>query len=104
MPNLLIYADSFRSADMRHAIPLGVPDPILYAEAGGAKHVFTHSMEAPRLRALGLFEVHVSEEFGSDELADSGLAWKEIRAQLAVREVASLGIERASVPENFPVW
>ena len=30
---VLIYADSFRSADMRHAVPLGVPDPFLYAEA-----------------------------------------------------------------------
>ena len=29
---------------------------------------------------------------------------KEIRAELAVREVASLGLTRASVPENFPVW
>src|SRR5213078_3008752 len=102
--DVLIYADTFRSADMRHAIPLGVPDPILYAEAGGAKHVFTHSMEAARLRALGLFDVHVSEEFGADELVASGLSRKEIRAELAVREVASIGIERASVPENFPVW
>lgn len=104
MPDVLIYADSFRSADMRHAIPLGVPDPIFYAEAGGTKHVFTHSMEAPRLRSLGLFDVHVSEEFGADELAAAGLDSKEIRAQLAVREVASLGLKRASVPENFPVW
>jgi Xaa-Pro aminopeptidase len=102
--DVLIYADTSRSADMRHAIPLGVPDPILYAEAGGAKHVFTHSMEAARLRALGLFEVHVSEEFGSDELTASGMTRKEIRAELVVREVASLGITRASVPENFPVW
>jgi Xaa-Pro aminopeptidase len=102
--DVLIYADSFRSADMRHAIPLGVPDPILYAEAGGAKHVFTHSMEAPRLRALGLFDVHVSEEFGSDDLMEQGLGVKEIRAELAVREVASIGVTRASVPENFPVW
>jgi Xaa-Pro aminopeptidase len=104
MPDVLIYADTFRSADMRHAIPLGVPDPILYAEAGGAKHIFTHSMEAPRLRALGLFDVHVSEEFGLDELMGSGLKYREIRAELAVREVTSLGIERATVPENFPVW
>src|SRR3954454_13120359 len=72
MPDLLIYADTFRSADMRHAIPLGVPDPILYAEVGGAKHVFTHSMEAQRLRALGLFDVHLSDEFGLDELMGSG--------------------------------
>src|SRR5579862_7268883 len=104
MTDVLIYADTFRSADMRHAIPLGVPDPILYAEAGGAKHVFTHSMEAQRLRALGLFDVHVSEEFGLDELIDQGLPRREIRAALVVREVASLGITRASVPENFPVW
>ena len=104
MADVLIYADTFRSADMRHAIPLGVPDPILYAEAGGAKHVFTHSMEAARLRALGLFDVHLSEEFGSDELTAAGMTRKEIRAELAVREVASVGITHASVPENFPVW
>ena len=104
MTNVLIYADTFRSADMRHAIPLGVPDPILYAEAGGAKHVFTHSMEAQRLRALGLFDVHLSDEFGLDELMGSGMKVREIRAELAVREVASLGIKQATVPENFPVW
>jgi Xaa-Pro aminopeptidase len=104
MPDLLIYADSFRSADLRHAIPLGVPDPILYAEASGSKHVFTHSMEAARLRALGLFHVHLAEEFGFDELMASGLDRKEIRAHLAVREVQSLALKQATVPENFPVW
>ena len=104
MADVLIYADTFRSADLRHAIPLGVPDPILYAEAGGAKHVFTHSMEAARLRALELFDVHLSEEFGADELVASGMTRKEIRAELAVRQVASVGITHASVPENFPVW
>ena len=104
MTNALIYADTFRSADMRHAVPLGVPDPILYAEANGAKHVFTHSMEAPRLRALGLFEVHLADDFGLDELMASGLDRKEIRAQLAVREVQSIGLTQATVPENFPVW
>jgi Xaa-Pro aminopeptidase len=102
--DLLIYTDTFRSADMRHAIPLGVPDPILYAEASGAKHVFTHSMEAQRLRALGLFDVHLSDEFGLDELMGSGMKPGEIRAEVAVRQVASLGLERATVPENFPVW
>jgi Xaa-Pro aminopeptidase len=104
MADLLIYADTFRSADMRHAIPLGVPDPILYVETGGAKHVFTHSMEAQRLRALGLFDVHLSDDFGLDELLASGMKPREIRAELAAREVASLGIKQATVPENFPVW
>jgi Xaa-Pro aminopeptidase len=101
---VLIYADCFRSADMRHAVPLGVPDPFLYAEQSGSRHVFVSSMEAGRLRELGLFEVHPHEEFGMDELVASGLAPGEIDAQLALRAVAGLGIRRASVPGNFPVW
>jgi len=101
---VLIYGDSFRSADMRHAVPLGVPDPFLYAEEHGTRHVFTSSMEAARVRELGLFEVHIGEELGFDELLQSGLGWREIGAQLAVRAVAGIGVTRASVPENFPVW
>jgi Xaa-Pro aminopeptidase len=102
--SLLIYGDSFRSADMRHAVPLGVPDPFLYAEENGSRHVFASSMEAGRLRELGLFDVHVHEELGADELIESGVDRSELTAQLALRAVGSLGLKRASVPENFPVW
>jgi Xaa-Pro aminopeptidase len=101
---VLIFGDSFRSADLRHAVPLGVPDPFLYAEQNGSRHVFTSSMEAGRLRELGLFDVHSSEELGADELIGSGIDGRELSAQLALRAVASLGLERATVPENFPVW
>src|SRR5438874_4801654 len=89
---------------MRHAVPLGVPDPFLYAEENGSRHVFASSMEATRIRELGLFEVHVSEELGMDELIASGVDRRELDAQLALRAVASLGPTRASVPANFPVW
>jgi Xaa-Pro aminopeptidase len=102
--SLLIYADSFRSADLRHAVPLGVPDPFLYAEENGSRHVFVSSMEAARVRELGLFDVHVPEELGSDELMASGIDRRELDAQLALRAVGSLGLERASVPGDFPVW
>jgi Xaa-Pro aminopeptidase len=61
-------------------------------------------MEATRLRELGLFEVHVHEELGFDELMESGLDYRELGAQLALRAVASLGLDRATVPDNFPVW
>jgi Xaa-Pro aminopeptidase len=101
---VLIYADSFRSADMRQAVPLGVPDPFLYAEQNGTRHVFANSMEAARLRELGLFDVHVLEDFGIDELIDSGIPRPEVTAQVALRAVASLGLKRAAVPENFPIW
>jgi Xaa-Pro aminopeptidase len=101
---VLIYADSFRSADMRHAVPLGVPDPFLYAEQNGDRYVFANSMEAGRLRELGLFDVHVHEEFGFDELIASGIDRRELTAQLALRAAGSLGLKQATVPENFPVW
>lgn len=104
MANILICADSIRSADMRHAVPLAVPDPFIYAEADGVPCVFSNSMEAARLRELGLFEVHISEEFGIDELIAQKLPIRELRAQLAVREVASLGPKQFSIPESFPVW
>jgi Xaa-Pro aminopeptidase len=101
---VLIYGDSFRSADLRHAVPLGVPDPFLYAEQNGSRHVFASSMEAGRLRELGLFDVHAHEELGADELIESGIDRRELAAQLTLRAVGSLGLERATVPENFPVW
>lgn len=101
---VLIYADSFRSPDMRHAVPLGVPDPFLYAEQNGSRHVFASSMEAGRLRELGLFAVHPHEDFGLDDLVASGVGGGEVDAQLALRAVDSLGLKRASVPGNFPVW
>jgi Xaa-Pro aminopeptidase len=101
---VLIYADSFRSPDMRHAVPLGVPDPFLFAEENGNRHVFVSSMEATRLRELGLFDVHSHEELGQDELIASGIASSEVAAQLALRAVAGLGLKRASVPGDFPVW
>jgi Xaa-Pro aminopeptidase len=104
LADVLIYADSFRSADMRHAVPLAVPDPFLYAEASGGRHVVASSMEAARLEELGLFDVHVHEDYGIDELIEAGLERREIVAQLAARAVRALGIERASVPETFPLW
>ena len=101
---VLIYGDSFRSPDMRHAVPLGVPDPFLYAEENGSRHVFASSMEATRLRELGLFDVHVHEEFGYDELIASGIDRREVDARLALRAVASLELKHARVPDTFPVW
>ena len=101
---VLIYADTFRSPDMRYAVPLGVPDPFLYAEQDGGRHVFASSMEAGRLGELGLFAVHPHEEFGIDDLVASGVGAAEVDAQLALRAVESLGLKHASVPGTFPVW
>jgi Xaa-Pro aminopeptidase len=104
MPDVLIYGDTFRSPELRHEVPLGVPDPFLYVEQDGVRHIAIGSMEVPRLRALGLFELHPWDELGADELIAAGLSYPEMRAEVAVRAVAKLGMREAAVPETFPVW
>jgi Xaa-Pro aminopeptidase len=104
MPDVLIYADTFRSPEMRHAVPLGVPDPLLYLERDGERHVVTSSMEIARLAELGRYELHANEEFGSDELMRSGLSAPEVRAEVLKRAVTGIGVTSAVVPETFPLW
>ena len=99
-----MYADTFRSPELRHEVPLGIPDPILYAEKDGKKHIVTYSMEAARLSELGLFQLHLMEELGIDELVRSGLSRPALRAELALRGVKAMGISSAAVPESFPLW
>jgi Xaa-Pro aminopeptidase len=99
-----MYADTFRSPELRHEVPLGVPDPFLYVEQDGVRHIAIGSMEIPRLSALGLFELHPAEEYGSDELIASGLSFEEVRAEVVVRAVEKLGLNSAVVPASFPLW
>ena len=103
MGDVLIYSDTSRSPELRHEVPLAVTDPFLYLERDGAGHVVVSSLEAARLDALGLFTVHPWEEFGVDELRRAGLPHRDIEEEIAVRAVARLGVEGASVPEAFPL-
>jgi Xaa-Pro aminopeptidase len=104
VPDVLIYADTFRSPELRHEVPLGVPDPFLYVERDGVKHILIGSMEIPRLSALGLYELHPHQEFGFDELVAEGLSTAQLKQELPLRAVAALGVQSAVVPETFPLW
>src|SRR3954453_11933155 len=104
MPDVLMYADTYRSPELRHEVPIGIPDPFLYAEKDGVKHIAIGSMEIPGLAALNLFDLHPAEEFGFDELIRAGMTYREAREEFAVRAVRALGIASASVPETFPLW
>jgi len=104
MPDVLIHADTFRSPELRHEVPLGVPDPFLYAEVDGVRHIAIGSMEIARIAEVGSYELHPSEEFGSDELVASGLPSAEIRREIPVRAVKAFGVTSAVVPETFPLW
>jgi Xaa-Pro aminopeptidase len=102
--DVLIYADTFRSPELRQEVPIGIPDPFLYAEKGGVKHIQIGSMEIPRLSELGMFELHPGEDYGLDELFASGLSYEAVRREIVVRAVKELGITAAAVPDTFPLW
>jgi Xaa-Pro aminopeptidase len=102
MADVLIVADTRSSPEMRHEVPLVVPDPFLYAEIGGERHAATVSMEKARVGALG---IHVLswDELGADELLDRGLRPHEISREVYLRACRELGLEGAIVPERFPL-
>jgi Xaa-Pro aminopeptidase len=104
VPDVLIHADTFRSPELRHEVSLGVPDPFLYAEVGGVRHIAIGAMEIPRLAEVGDFQLHPFEEFGSDELIGSGRSYQEIQREIPVRAVKAFGVTSAVVPETFPLW
>ena len=104
MTDVLIYADTTRSPELRHEVALGIPDPFLYAERDGTKHVVIGAMEIPRLEELGGLVCHAPEEFGSDELIAAGLDYAQLREEVAVRAVQALGIASAAVPAGFPLF
>jgi Xaa-Pro aminopeptidase len=102
VPDVLIYSDTVRSAELRHEVPVPIGDAFLYAEHGGARHVVVSALEMPLLEAFG-FELHPYEEFGADELRRSGMSWLELDDEITLRAVLALGVEQATVPGTFPL-
>ena len=45
VPDVLIYADTVRSPELRHEVPALVPDAFLYVERNGSRHIVVSSME-----------------------------------------------------------
>ena len=102
---ILIHGDTIRTPELRHEVPLGIPDPFVYAEVDGRRLVAISAMEAMRVEALGTgLEVHTLEEFGADELRRSGLDLHAYANELAVRIVARARCRRKrSSRGRFPL-
>ena len=104
MSDVLIYADSIRFAEMRHEVPLGVPDPFLYAERNGTRSVVASSFELGRINDVAPdIEALPMEEFGIDELYAQGLSRPEIELEVILRAARRFGVEQAVVPSTFPL-
>jgi Xaa-Pro aminopeptidase len=101
--DVLIYADSLRSPEMRHEVPLSVPDPFLYAEHDGRRSAAAVSYEVDRIREATDVDVFPYEELGLDELLRSGMPRDEINLELLLRACRRLGVTSAAVPATFPL-
>jgi len=105
MPDdVLIYADTERSATLRHEIPLAIGDPFLYVEADGRRVVLTNSLERDRLaRAVPDLELVLGDELGLDDLVAEGMPRHEIDLELAARLCRRVDLRTAVVPPELPV-
>jgi Xaa-Pro aminopeptidase len=102
LTDVLIFADTIRSPELRHEVPVAVPDPFLYFERNGSKVAMLSSFEVDRLREVGI-EAHPYEAFGWDDLVASGMPREEVDLELAVRAAKEWGVSSAAVPGTFPL-
>jgi Xaa-Pro aminopeptidase len=102
MPDVLIHGDTIRTPEARHEVPLAIPDPVLYVERNGDRHVVVGSFEVPRVQELGGAIVpHAPEEFGYDDFLAQGLSRSEAWVQVWLRAAQELGVTNAVVPPSF---
>lgn len=102
--DVLIYADTVRSASLRHEVPATVTDPFLYGEREGRPFAVVSQLDADSVgEARPGIELLSPEELGLDELLAGGLGREEALLELALRACGRLGVERAAVPPDFPL-
>jgi Xaa-Pro aminopeptidase len=103
VPDVLIHGDTFRSPEQRHEVPVAIPDPFLYAERNGSRHVFVSALEFERVRNVAGLEAHAHEELGVDELLAQGMRRDDAELEIYARACRELGIRDALVPWTFPL-
>jgi Xaa-Pro aminopeptidase len=101
--DVLMYADTIRSPELRHEVPVAVGDPFLYVERDGERHIVVSTAEIPIISAAGDYTFHPPEEFGIDELRRTAGSYAEMADEITVRAVKALGVQRATVPASFPL-
>ena len=103
MTDVLIWADTLRSPEMRHEVPVVVPDPFLYLERDGERHVVITPFEVERVEGHDGLQPHAVEEFGWDDLVRQGIPMEEVELGTVIRAVKELGVQKALVPSTFPL-
>jgi Xaa-Pro aminopeptidase len=103
VPDVLIFADTVRSPELRHEVPLAVPDAFVYVERNGSRYAFVGSLEIPRMDAIDGLQAVPLEELGVDELYTSGMPWYEAEREIVLRACRKMGVQEAITPRGFPL-
>jgi Xaa-Pro aminopeptidase len=101
--NVLMFADTVRSPELRHEIPHTVADPFLYGEVDDRRFAVVRSLEAARMSEVPGVEVVPLEELGYDELIAGGLSAGDVSLEISRRACERFGVRQATVPPAFPV-
>jgi Xaa-Pro aminopeptidase len=103
VPDVLIYGDTIRAPELRHEIPLTIPDGFLYAEHDGSRYVAVSGLEVPRLRELDGLRVLSWDQLGWEELIAQGIGREELYLHICERACGTIGLRSATVPAAFPL-
>ncbi|WP_320672335.1 M24 family metallopeptidase [Patulibacter defluvii] len=104
MPDVLIYADSERTPELRHEIPAAVGDPFLYGEREGRPFAVVSALDAGTIgRARPDLELLPIERYGVDELLAAGVPRWQVYVEASLRAAREQGIVEAAVPAAFPL-
>jgi Xaa-Pro aminopeptidase len=103
VPDVIIFGDTIRSPELRHEVPVSVPDPFVYVERNGTRTAYVGSLEVPRLRDLAGLETVPLEELGLDELIEQGLSWHQTTTELVLRACRAANVRSAVTPRDFPL-
>jgi Xaa-Pro aminopeptidase len=103
MPNVLMFADTVRSPELRREVPHAVADRFLYGETGATRFAVIRSLEVARMREIDGLEVVPLEDLGYDELRAEGRGDGEVALEVALRGCKRFGVDAAAVPADFPL-
>jgi Xaa-Pro aminopeptidase len=103
VPDVLMFADTIRSPELRHEVPVPIPDAFVYAERNGSRYAVVGSLEIPRISQIDGLETIPLEELDIDELYSRGLPWYEAERELILRACRKIGVEDAITPRGFPL-
>ena len=93
-----------RSPELRHEVPVAIPDAFLYIERNGRRVAVVTAFEVERITAADQgIETMPPERFGIDELLAAGVPEAQASLEVYGRACAELGVANAVVPATFPL-